>query len=277
MIAPRFSGSIGKPVKQLSGVIITFNEAEKVRGALESLRSVCDEIVVVDSFSRDATPEICRRYADRFVQREWSGYKLQKRFATDLAAYDWILSLDADERLSSPLTREIGVWKERTGTGYDGYRIPRLSFFLGRWIRHGLWYPDYQMRLFRRSKGSWVGGRVHESFQVEGPVSVLQNPIYHFSYACLDEYLRQLVYFSRLAALDLQERGIRPRASGLLLSPLLVFMKSWIFKRGFLDGTQGLIVSALAAVSTFFKHAYLWEQRLGKSLSEQEWMELEEP
>lgn len=262
-------------MKRISGVVITCNEAEKVGAALASLRPVCDEIVVVDSFSSDETPEICRRWADRFVQREWPGYREQKQFATDLAACDWILSLDADERLSRSLQEELATWKSRAAKEVVGYRIPRLSYFWGRWIRHTIWYPDWQLRLFRKEAGRWTGGRVHESFKVDGAVGTLASPIYHYTYASLQEYLEQLQRFSRLAALDAWERGSRPRVCRLLCEPPLVFFKSYVLKLGFLDGFAGFLVSALAATSCFFKQAHLAELARQRSGGETPWGELE--
>jgi glycosyltransferase involved in cell wall biosynthesis len=249
-------------VRQVSGVLITFNEETKVESALESLAPVCDEIIVVDSLSTDQTPDICRRFADRFVQREWAGYRDQKQFAADLARSDWILSLDADERLSAELQESLRIWKKETSEGPAGFYLPRVSFFLGRWIRHTTWYPDWQLRLYRKSAGRWVGGHVHESVAVDGPTDRLSGHIEHFTYSSLSEYLKQLERFSELAALDYWEHGRRTGLGRLLLSPPLVFLKNFLIKAGFLDGMPGLMVSFLAATSTFFKLARLWELQL---------------
>ncbi|GAB4229286.1 MAG: glycosyltransferase family 2 protein [Acidobacteriota bacterium] len=262
-------------MKRISGVVITCNEAEKIAAALASLRPVCDEIVVVDSFSNDETPEICRRLADRFVQREWPGYREQKQFATELATCDWVLSLDADERLSRRLQAELAEWKSRAEDAVAGYRIPRLAYFWGRWIRHTIWYPDWQLRLFRKDAGRWSGGRVHESFKVTGAVGTFEAPIYHYTYATLQEYLEQLQRFSRLAALDAWEKGARPRRTRLVAEPPLVFLKSYLLKLGFLDGLAGFLVSALAGVSCFFKQAHLAEIARQRSGGEPPWEELE--
>ena len=196
-------------MKKLSGVVVCYNEEEKIDAALGSLEPVSDEIVVVDSFSSDGTEAICRRYTDRFLQRPWSGYRDQKQFATQQASFDWVLSLDADEVLSPELRQAVLLWKSGEDDGIDGYRLCRKTFFLGRWIEHTTWYPDWQMRLFRRSAGRWEGGRVHESFRVNGATGRLSGDLHHHTYASLSEYLQQLERFTNLAAADYFDAGVR--------------------------------------------------------------------
>lgn len=248
-------------MRDISGVLITFNEEEKVGAALESLAPVCNEIIVVDSFSTDRTLEICRHFTDRVVQRPWPGYREQKQFAAELARCDWVLSLDADERLSRELQSSLKVWKQEETNGPVGFYLPRITFFMGRWIRHTTWYPDWQLRLFRRSAGRWIGGHVHERVAVDGTVGRLTGHIEHFTYSSLSEYLRQLERFSDLAARDYFERRRTVGLPRLLVYPPLVFFKNYCLKAGFLDGKPGLMVSVLAAISTFFKLARLWELR----------------
>ncbi len=243
----------------ISAVIICYNEEEKIERALSSLLGVADEVVVVDSGSQDRTLEICRRYTDRVFQRPWSGYRSQKQFACDLAHHDWILSLDADEELSPELKDEIVGWKALDSVPYGGYQIPRLSFFLGRWIRHTTWYPDWQLRLFRKSRGSWQGGRLHESFKVEGTTGQLRGHLLHYSYSSVSEFIEQLDRFSSLAAEDLRDRGVRAGVGRLLFDPTLVFLRNYVLTAGFLDGIPGFAVSVLASVSTFFKYLKLHE------------------
>jgi len=245
-------------VKRISGVLITHNEENKIRTALESLEDVCDEILVVDSFSQDRTPEICNEFSVQFHQRRWNGFVNQKQFATDLATHDWVLSLDADEKLSPELQKELLEWKE-SKTQENGYLIPRLTYFLNRFIYHTSWYPDYQMRLFRKSEGSWKGRRVHESFSVSEPIGKMTNQILHFTYASVSEYLVQLERFSTLVAADYQDRGRKAGLTRLLFYPPIVFLKNYLVKRGFLDGIPGIAVSFLAAASTFFNYLKLWE------------------
>lgn len=247
-------------MKRISAVLITYNEEDKIERALQSLQDVSDEILIVDSYSTDATVEICRRYTARVMQRSWEGYRSQKQFATDQATHDWVLSLDGDEMLSPQLNQEIHQWKGATQEErLKGFLVPRKAYFMGRWIEHTTWYPDWQLRLFRKSCGKWKGGRVHESFHLAGSAGRFEGQIHHQSYSCLSEYLEQLENFSSLAARDSHDGGERARLFHLIAYPPAVFLKNYVLKLGFLDGVPGLIVSALAAVSTLFKYLKLWE------------------
>jgi glycosyltransferase involved in cell wall biosynthesis len=245
-------------VNRISAVIISYNEEEKIEACLCSLSPVADQIVVVDSFSTDTTLSICSRHADKVVQEPWAGYRDQKQLATSLAEHDWVLSLDADERLSPELADEIISWKD-SEPKVNGYFLPRRAFFLGRWIRHTTWYPDWQMRLFRKSRGSWQGGRVHESFRVQGPTAKMKNPLEHFTYSSLSEYANQLERFSTLKAADQHEQGQRARLLHMAFQPPAVFFKNYVLRRGFLDGVPGFAVSALSGVSRLFQLLKLWE------------------
>jgi glycosyltransferase involved in cell wall biosynthesis len=248
-------------LKHISAVIICRDEEAKIERALRSVDNVADEIVVVDSGSRDRTLDICKRYSSRIFEHEWQGYRAQKQYATDQAAYDWILSLDADEEVSAGLRSELLAWKSSSTGEYAGYRIPRKACFMGRWIQHTTWYPDRQLRLFRKTSGRWEGGRVHESFRVAGPVGEFDGELYHYTYSNLAEYLNQLDRFSALAAADLHDRGKTAPLLHALVDPPLVFLKNYVLARGFLDGTAGLVVSVLSSVSTLMKYLKLWEIR----------------
>jgi len=251
-------------VRKLSGVLISYNEEEKIETALSSMKGICDEIVVVDSHSTDTTTQICRRFTDRVHERPWHGYRDQKQYATDLASHDWVLSLDADEELSPELQEELLKWKGESDSNCDGYMISRVAYFMGRWIKHTSWYPDWQLRLFKRSSGRWKGGRVHEGFKLRGPVGKFAGQLNHYTYASISEYLEQLEKFSSLAAQDYNEGGKKARIRHLVVEPPLVFFKNYLLRSGFLDGIPGLVVSILAAASTFFKYLKLWEiQRSG--------------
>lgn len=251
-------------MKPISATIICRDEEAKIGRALQSLKEVADEIVVVDSGSADSTEEICRRYTDRFIYREWEGYRSQKQFATDSAKFDWVLSIDADEVVSDRLGQEILAWKRETGgQPFDGYLIARKTFFMGRWIEHTTWYPDWQLRLFRRSKGIWKGRRVHESFQSEGAVGKFREHLEHYTYSSVSEYLQQLERFSALAAADYHDNGRRAGWKELALLPPLTFLNNFLLRRGFLDGVPGLSASALSAVSVFFKFLKLRELQAG--------------
>jgi glycosyltransferase involved in cell wall biosynthesis len=244
-------------MEQISATVITHNEEANVEEALKSL-AWADEIVVVDSGSTDATVEICRRYTDRVFKRAWTGFVDQKNYAVERASHDWIISLDADERIGPELAREIEQLR-RAGFRDAGYRIPRVAFFMGRWIRHGDWYPDHQLRLFDRRRGRWRGGRVHESVQVEGMPGNLRGEIQHYTYRSLSDYLRRLETYSTLAAQDYQQRGKKASLPKLVGNPCLTFLKAYLLKRGFLDGAPGLMVAVMGAVSVFFKYAKLYE------------------
>jgi glycosyltransferase involved in cell wall biosynthesis len=249
-------------MEPISATVITRNEEHNIADALQSL-SWADEIVVVDSGSKDGTLEICRQYTDRVLHRDWTGYVDQKNFAVENAGHRWIFSLDADERVSSELREEI---LDLAGKGFSkaGYRIPRTAFFMGRWIRHGDWYPDFQLRLFDRTKGKWEGGRVHESVKIHETPGFLKGELHHFTYRNLSDYLRRLEIYSNLAAYDNQQKGRRASPCSLLFNPLAAFAKAYLLKRGFLDGTPGFAVAVMGAVSVFFKYAKLYElQRKG--------------
>ncbi len=257
-------------MRKLSGVVITFNEEEKVAAALASLAEVCDEIVVVDSGSEDRTSEICLRFGARVIPQPWLGYRDQKAYATTLAQHNWVLSLDADECLSEELKDEIRQWKSRQPE-CDAYRIPRLTWFMGRWIRHTTWYPDWQVRLFRKDGGEWSGGRVHEGFRASGPVGQFRNHIHHFTYSTISEYLQQLARFTSLAAADQQERGRQAGLGRIVLSPPLIFLKNYLLRAGFLDGFPGFVVSIMAAASVFFRLMRLRELQSGGVAGPPEW------
>ncbi len=247
-------------MKRISATLITFNEEAKVGRALESLASLADEIVVVDSFSSDGTVEVCRRHTRRVLQRPWPGYRAQKQFAVDQARHDWILSIDADEVLSSTLEESLSAWKAAEGEeSMAGYRVRRRTWFLGRWIDHTSWSSDWQLRLFHRARAQWEGGRVHESVRPSGPVGRLDGVLEHYTYASVSEYLAQLQNFSSLAAADAFDAGRRSNWGSLLLLPPWEFLRNLLVRRGFADGIPGLAVSYLCAVSVFFKYLKLWE------------------
>ncbi len=245
-------------MEPVSATVITCNEEANIEEALQSL-DWADEIVIVDSGSRDRTLDICNRYTDRIFTRSWSGFVDQKAHAVTCAKHDWIISLDADERIGPELKIEISRLR-REGFRCAGYRIPRVAFFMGRWIRHGDWYPDYQLRLFDRRMGSWRGGRVHESVKLQqGTTGMLRSEILHYTYRSISEYIHRLETYSNLAAQDARERGKTSSAVRLLGNPFATFLKAYLLKRGFLDGAPGLMVAVMGAISVYFKYAKLYE------------------
>lgn len=240
-------------MKKISAALIACNEEEKIGRALKSLQKIADEIIVVDSGSTDRTPKICIEHGARLVRKEWQGYRGQKQLAVDLSGHEWVLSLDADEEISTELEDEILKWKSTSPEDIDGYFLPRMTFFMGRWIRHTTWYPDYQLRLFRKNRGQWEGLNIHESFRTKGKTASMKGHILHYTYSGISEYLVQLERFSALAAEDYLARGKKSGLPRLIFSPPLVFLKNFVLKAGFLDGRAGFVVSCLAAVSMFFK------------------------
>ncbi len=244
-------------MEPVSATLIVCNEERNIEGALRTL-SWASEIVVVDSGSTDGTTGICQKYTNRIFHRNWTGYVDQKNYAVDRASYDWIFSLDADERLSPELIREIQDLRNN-GLTSAGYRIPRVAYFMGRWIRHGDWYPDPQLRLFDRRQGRWQGGRVHESVRIGGEPGSLKGEIYHYTYRSLSDYLKRLEVYSSLAGEDYRQRGKTSGGVKMLGNPFVTFVKAYLLKGGFLDGAPGLMVAVMGAVSVFFKYAKLYE------------------
>jgi (heptosyl)LPS beta-1,4-glucosyltransferase len=244
-------------VPKVSVTIITLNEAEHIAAAIDSA-SWADEIVLVDSGSSDGTLDIARTKGVTVLCRNWSGYIDQKNFAAERASYDWIFSLDADERISSALAEEI-----RSVTAHDpplrGYRVPRVTYHLGRWIRTTDFYPDYQTRLYDRRAARWRGKYVHESLAVDGAVGRLRHELQHYSYRDLRDHLDRINDYTTLAARQMHEGGKRARPFDLLVHPPAAFLRNYLLRRGFLDGATGLTISAMNAFAVFLKFAKLWE------------------
>jgi glycosyltransferase involved in cell wall biosynthesis len=251
-------------MKRVSAIVIACNEEKSLPLALASL-AWADEIVVVDSGSTDATVALAEAAGARVCHRAWTGFVDQKNHAREQAASPWVFSLDADEECSPELVEAIGRWRTAPEAAGEpaGYRMPRLAWFLGRWIRHSDWYPDHQLRLFRRDAGRWTPRRVHESVRVDGAVGTLAAPIRHYPYEDLGDYLHKMDAYSRLAAEDLWERGRRASAAKVLGAPLVAFFKSYVLKHGFLDGGPGVVVAGMSLVSTFFRYARLYEMGQG--------------
>lgn len=238
---------------KISATIITLNEERNIARVMESLRC-CDEIVVIDSGSTDRTMEIAAKLGARVVEMSWRGYAGQKNFASDTATHDWILSLDADESLSEALEGEI--WQiKKNGPEFDAYTMPRLAQYLGRWILHSGWYPDRKVRLFDRRRATWVGERVHESVVVGGRVGHLKSNILHFTCSSLSEHLKTMDRYTTLAAEQLIEEKKEVGWSHLVLDPPWTFFRTYVLKRGFLDGMEGLTIAYMAALYNFLKYA----------------------
>jgi len=238
---------------KISATIITRNEEDRLAPALESLVDVADEIVVVDSFSDDATLDIARRYNAAVFQHPFADFGSQKNVALDKATHPWILNLDADERVSPTLREEILKLKDKDVVDVDGFLINRQTHYLGRWIKHSGWYPDRKLRLFRRDRSRWTG-RVHERLEVDGVVDRLEGDIVHHTYRDLDDHIRRLNRYSRIQAEDIaaaRKRGLYLRA---LLLPPVTFLRFYVWKAGLLDGFPGLVIALVSSWATAMKY-----------------------
>jgi glycosyltransferase involved in cell wall biosynthesis len=244
-------------VPKLSVTIITLDEADHIAAAIDSV-SWADEVVVVDSGSTDGTADLARAKGARVSTRAWTGWIDQKNHAASIASHDWILSIDADERVTPALAREIrGLLQGEPAR--RGYRIPRVTFHLGRWIRTTDFYPDYQTRLYDRRAGAWQGGRVHESVRVQGGPGQLRGELEHYSFRDLADQVARLDRYSTLAARQMHEDGRRATVFDLVVHPPAAFLRNYLLRRGCLDGSAGLIISAVNAYGVFLKFAKLWE------------------
>jgi len=232
-------------VPKVSVTIITKNEAADIGDALDSV-AWADERIVVDSCSTDETAAIAARHGARVVSREWPGYIAQKNFAASLATNAWILSLDADERVTAALAREIQETVANEPV-HRGYQMPRVTFHLGRWIRTTDWYPDYQLRLYDRRAAEWTGRHVHEGVTVKGGVGRLRHELQHYAYRDVAEHRETIAHYTTLAARQMFEQGRRATALDLALQPAFAFFRNFILKRGFLDGSVGLTISRMNA------------------------------
>ena len=238
-------------------MLITLNAANQLEAALQSLQ-FCDELVVVDSGSTDNTLAIAQQHGARIVQQAWLGFGPQKQFAVGLAQYDWVLCLDADERISSELEHSIrNVFAAPTPPPFAGYDLPRCNYFLGRYLRHGEGYPDYSRRLFNRLHARWSNDPVHE--KVEGlPTALfakLKGDIVHESAETLHGYLHKQNRYTTLQANELAKQNKWPRTHTLLFSPLFRFVKFYLVRQGFRDGWQGFIHITIGCINSFMKYA----------------------
>jgi len=249
-------------VPPVTVTVITKNEREALADALRSV-SWADELIVVDSGSTDDTVKIARQFTEHVHVRTWNGYIDQKNHAASLASHDWILSLDADERVTPELASEIQRLLGSNPPSH-GYRIPRVSFYFGRWMRTTDMYPDYQLRLYDRRHARWTGKYVHESVKVDGRVGYLRHELAHYPYRNLSEHLIRMDKYTTLAARQMYEDGRRAGILDLVLHPPAAFLRNYVLRRGFIDGQAGLVISIVNSYYVFLKFAKLWElQRLG--------------
>ena len=243
----------------LSVVLITKDAATQLEACLASA-SFADEILVVDSGSADRTVEIARSHGARVIEREWAGYGPQKQFAVESARHDWVLCLDADERVSPALRDRITTLL--AGNPAGAYAIPRCNRFLGRWLRHGEGYPDWSVRLFDRRQARWSNDSVHEKVICSTPpVRLKGGDLMHESAESLSRYLDKQNRYTSLQAERLSAAGRRANVAQMLLSPLIRFLKFYLFRLGFLDGVAGFVHIVIGCMNSFHKYAKLIEMQ----------------
>ena len=241
---------------KLSAVLITRNAALQLPTCLASL-AFCDEVLVVDSGSDDDTVALARQHGARVIETHWRGFGPQKQFAVEQAAHDWVLCIDADERVSERLRESVlaALAAVPPAPTFTAYRFARCNRFMGRYLRHGEGYPDWSLRLFDRRQAHWSDDVVHEKVLTDAPVGVLQGDLLHDSAESLENYLAKQNRYSSLAAEAALARGKRTSTAHLLLSPLLRFVKFYFLRRGFLDGVPGLVHILIGCGASFAKHA----------------------
>jgi glycosyltransferase involved in cell wall biosynthesis len=245
-------------VPKLSVTVITKNEAADIGQALESVARLSDDIIVVDSHSTDDTVAIARRFTDRVVARDWPGYIAQNNYAASLAANDWILSLDADERVTPELATELQAL-QAGDPPEAAFRIPRVTWHLGRWIRTTDWYPDYQLRFYHRQRAEWTGRYVHEAVTVRGAVGQLHGELQHYAYRDIADHLETIDRYTTLAAKQMHEDGRRAGLTQIAGHPPLAFLRNYVARGGIRDGVPGFIISAMNAYYVGLKFGKLWE------------------
>ncbi len=241
----------------LTAAIITFNEERNIERCLQSLQGVADEIIVVDSFSKDKTEEICKHYNVRFIPHAFEGHIPQKNFALDQATHDWVLSLDADEALTEDLKNSIlEVMKNPV---LQGYQMNRLTNYCGTWIRYSGWYPDTKVRLVNRHHARWTGINPHDRLEmtVKQPLGQLTGDLLHYSYYTRQDHLKQIEFFSTIASKELFQRGKKVNRAIIFLKVIFQFLKNFVLKLGFLDGIAGWHIARLSAYATYQKYSKL--------------------
>jgi len=249
----------------LSLIVITKNEARHIGDCLDSV-AFADEIIVVDSGSTDATCEIARaKGAKVVVTTDWPGFGPQKNRALDLATKEWVLSIDADERVPPELAQALQ--RELAAPRADAYKIARLSQFGGRWIRHSGWWPDHVLRLFRRGTARFTDAAVHESVKAEGRVAILEGGHFlHYPYADMESMIAKVNSYSSAAAATMHARGRTTSLPGIVGHAFWTFVRIYIVRRGFLDGKEGFILAGTAAAGSFFRYSKLWFLNRNKSI-----------
>ena len=249
-------------MSKLSVYVIAYNDEPNMQACLESVAGWGDELIVVDSHSTDRTAVISRAYTDKVYQVDFTGFGDLRNQAVAFTTHEWVFSLDSDERMTPELKDEIQLLLDR-GPDKDAYFVPRKNYFLGRWIKHCGWYPDYrQPQLFRKSRFHYREELVHESFDCDGPVGFLKRPALQYPFRDIDHYVAKQERYSDLMARRMVEQGRKFSFHQMLTHPLGSVFKMYVLRAGFLDGMPGLILSGLYAYYTFMKYAKFWESSL---------------
>lgn len=248
---------------KLSVVIITFNEEKNIERCLTSVKEIADEIVVVDSFSTDNTKEICLKHNTTFIEHHFDGHIEQKNWAITQASSPYILSLDADEALTKELSNEIQ--KIKNNWQYDGYSFNRLTNYCGKWIKHCGWYPDKKLRLWDSRKGSWQGTNPHDRYELDSHnIQHINQDVLHYSYYTISDHIKQVNYFTDIAAKAAVKEGKTSSVFKILFNPCLKFFRDYIFKMGILDGYYGFVISMISSHATFLKYAKIKQLQQSK-------------
>ena len=250
---------------KLSSVIITFNEERNIGMCIESLAGIADEIVVVDSGSTDKTEAICRSLGVKYIHHTFEGYGEQKNFGASNCSFDYILSLDADEALSSELKESISALKNNWDK--DGYSFNRLTNYCGKWIHHCGWYPDSKLRLFKKNKAKWSESKLHEKLILNDPENCesIKGDLLHYSYFSIEEHIKQVNKYTEIASKDDFKDGKRSSILMILFAPVIRFIRDYFFLLGFLDGYYGFIICRISAHASFIKYAKLYELQKTKN------------
>lgn len=240
-------------MENLSVVIITFNEERNIVRCLDSVKEIADDIVIVDSFSTDKTKEICTSYSVNFISHLWEGYSATKNFANQQAKYNWIFSIDADEAISEEL--KDAILKAKFKGDKKNYTINRITNYCGHWVKYGGWHPDVKWRFFDRTNTRWEG-LIHEELYSKTieKQALLKGDCYHYSYYNKEQHLQQADKFSTLVAKDFFEKGKKSSMLKLFFSPIIKFLKDYLFRFGFLDGATGFVIARISAHATFQKY-----------------------
>jgi glycosyltransferase involved in cell wall biosynthesis len=245
-------------MSRISVIILTLNEEKNIGDCLDSVRWA-DEVLVVDSGSADMTVKIAEQHGARTLVLPWEGYGPTKNRALEQTTGDWVLWLDADERVSDELGREIRMIITRNETPHAGFEVARRAYFLGRWIKHCGWYPSFVTRLFRKGQGRFSNQKVHEQLVLHGTKGRLSNDIMHLTDPDLGHYFNKFNRYTSLAAEEMHSAGRRFRLTDLIVRPAFTFLRMYILRLGVLDGMQGLILCAVSSAYVFSKYAKLWE------------------